>query len=126
MRDPYTLAHTLGLPIIHTPLPAGIQGLYQGTHIALRPGLTQRAERSVLAHELGHHHYGHTHIPRTLAPKIENACDLYAAEMLIDEQELINLAHQYPEDPAHIAYELGVTDWILNAYIRAHPLPKDT
>ena len=71
MRDPYTLAHTLGLPIIHTPLPAGIQGLYQGTHIALRPGLTQRAERSVLAHELGHHHYGHTHIPRTLAPKIE-------------------------------------------------------
>ena len=63
MADPYTLAHTLGLPIIHTPLPKGVHGLYQGTHIALRPGLTTREERTVLAHELKHAQDGQTHLP---------------------------------------------------------------
>lgn len=32
----------------------------------------------------------------------------------------------YPDDPAKVAAELGVTDRILNAYARVHPPAPDT
>lgn len=121
--NPHAVAAELGLEIRYEKLPAGRHGLYRGDHIAITPGLTQREERSTLAHELGHHEYGHTHVPQFFAPRLEAACDLYAAEMLIDEYELLRLAQLYPEDPARIAYELDVASWVLDAWVRAHPLP---
>lgn len=123
--DPHDVAAQLCLEIRYEQLPDGRHGLYSGDYIALRPGLTQREERSTLAHELGHHHYGLTHIPHRLSPKLEAACDLYAAEMLIDEQELLTLARQYPDDPARVAYELGVSSWVLEAWLKSHPIEKD-
>lgn len=123
--DPYTIAASLGLDIIYERLEGPRRGVYRGSHIAVRPGLTQREERSVIAHELGHHYYGHTHVHRSFAPKLEAACDLYAAEMLISEQELLRLAHEYPDDPARVAYELNVSSWVLDAWVKAHPLPAD-
>lgn len=123
-KNPYTEAEKLGLTIEYTPnLPAGIDGLYTGTHLLIRPHLPHRYELGTLWHELGHHHYGLTHIPHQLSPKLEARCDLYAAEHLINPQELSKLARIYPDEPSRIAYELGVTDRLLNTYIRAHPLP---
>lgn len=123
--DPYAVASELGLEVKHQPLPLGYHGLYTGSCIILLPGMTQREERSTLAHELGHHHYGHTHVHRSFEPKLEAACDLYAAEMLIDEVALLKLAHLYPDDPATIAYELNVSSWVLEAWAREHPLTAD-
>lgn len=123
--DPYAIAAALGLDIRHEHLEGNHHGLYRGDHIVVKPGLTQREERSVVAHELGHHYYGQTHIHRSYSTKLERLCDLYAGKMLIDEQELIHLAHEYPDDLARIAYELNVSLWLLETWITKYPIRAD-
>lgn len=100
--------------------------LYTGEAVLVKPGLTQRDELSALAHEYKHVLDGQPHLPRYLAPKVELACDVFAAELLIDTDELFRLARMYPDEPGRIAYELGVTDWLLNAWMRAHPISIDS
>lgn len=121
-NNPHHILTTLGIPLEYKNPGNGLLGLYTGKAIHIKPGLTTRDERSVLAHELKHAIDGQTHLPHHIAPKIEAACDLYAADLLINPQELHTLATLYPDDPGRIAYELNVADWVLNAYIRAHPL----
>ena len=51
---PHAAARALGIRIEVRPLPNGVQGLYDGTRILLRPGLDHAEERSTLGHELVH------------------------------------------------------------------------
>ncbi|MFW0120326.1 ImmA/IrrE family metallo-endopeptidase [Rothia sp. P5764] len=121
-KDPYLEAEKLGLEICHTnTLPTGIDGLYTGDRLLVRPHLPNRFEISTLWHELGHHHYGLTHVPSHLSSRLEYKCDCYAAEHLINQRDLEILARIYPDDSERIAYELGVTQRILKAYLSAHP-----
>lgn len=126
-RDPWAEAERRGVKIIEVRRRAlkNRDGLTHGNTIYIATDLTGRELISVLWHELGHHARGDSCFPRTLTPRIEAACDLYAAQALINEQELRRLASIYPDNPAKIAYELGVADWVLDAWVRAHPLPAD-
>lgn len=127
-RDPWVEAERRGVTIIEVPRHAlkNRDGLTHVNTIYIAGDLTGRELISVLWHELGHHARGDNCFPTTFTSKIEAACDLYAAQALIDERELRRLAHEYPDDPARIAYELNVSSWVLDAYIRANPLPAST
>ncbi|WP_137843815.1 ImmA/IrrE family metallo-endopeptidase [Microbacterium sp. 2FI] len=74
----------------------------QRVYLDLR--LTPAQRRSVLAHELGHVHYGH----HADSPLAERQADIYAARLLIDPAEYARLERINP-DQHHIADELGVT-----------------
>lgn len=123
-RDPWVEAERRGVKIIEVPRRAlkNRDGVTYGNTIYIAADLTGRELISVLWHELGHHARGDSCFPRALTPRIEAACDLYAAQALIDERELRRLASIYPDNPAKIAYELGVADWVLDAWVRAYPL----
>lgn len=100
----------------------GISGLNaEGNIIFLQKGMTERDTISILWHELGHHARGETHVASAVRCKSEIAADLYAAERLIDPDELARLAVLYPDDTGRLAYELGVADWVLESYLGAHP-----
>ena len=51
----------------------------------------------------------------------ERACDLKAAENLIDPVILRRAAAFYPDNLSALAYELDVTDELLAIYLDAHP-----
>lgn len=123
-QDPWAITKTYNITVTYTG-STHYAGLHQHGTIYLAKGLTEREERSVLAHELGHYFRGETHIWADAAPKAEAAADLYAAELLIDEAELNRLARCYPDEPGRIAYELGVADWVLDAWVRAYPLADE-
>lgn len=125
-QDPWAVAKERNIAVRFVDLP-GLWGLHAGNRVIyLQKSVTAREQRSVLAHELGHEARGDVHIPRHLAPKAEASCDVYAAEMLIDPEELLRLAHLYPDNPGQVAYELDVADWVLDAYLRAHPISIDS
>lgn len=125
LPDPWAEAARRGLAVYHVDLH-GLDGLNaDGGVIFLQKGMTERDEISTLWHELGHDERGEVHVADASQCKAERAADLYAAEKLVDPQELARLASLYPDDPGLIAYELGVADWVLDAYLRAHPLVAD-
>ena len=119
--SPTEEANNLGIPIVYGHPGEGRLGRWDGTRIIIRPNQTARVERSVICHELIHAIFDEPHFPAVLSPRIEARCDRMAAEKLIDSDELRELAQAYPDDPGRVAYELGVTDRILEAYLKAHP-----
>lgn len=119
---PWAEAERRGITVHQVDLH-GLSGLNaQGKTIFLARNQTQRDLDSTLWHELGHDARGETHIATDRKCKAERAADLYAAEHMIDPVKLEELAVLYPNDPGRIAYELGVADWVLSAWIMAHPL----
>ncbi|WP_237196938.1 ImmA/IrrE family metallo-endopeptidase [Rothia nasimurium] len=127
MYDPYQHAHELGVTIIHTNPGPGLNGLYTGKHngaptIHLRPGLTTREERSVLAHELVHvEHDDQPTADHAWSARRERRCDRIAAQRLINRDHLIQLAATYP-DKGVWAIELGVTGYLLDTYLTTWPI----
>ena len=123
--DPYTHAHALGVDIIWGTPGQGILGRYDHASrtIILREGMLTRQERSVLAHELVHATRGDEHDAwdALYSARRERACDLKAAENLIDPVILRRAAAFYPETLSALAYELDVTDELLAIYLDAHP-----
>lgn len=73
------------------------------------------ADRSSLAHELGHVDLGH----RDDRPKHEVMADRYAAENMIDPTLLVDMMRWSP-DPARWANELGVTTKLIRVYLNVH------
>lgn len=91
------------------PLPDTHYGyLATARDIVISSRLTESFQREVLAHELGHLHYGHDLRTRHDLPADERRADLYAARLLISHTEYVFAESLHP-DPGAIARELGVT-----------------
>lgn len=119
--DPWVHAEQLGLHVIEGNPGEGNRGLWVGNHtIILKPGLTALQARSTLAHEIVHAEYDQPLIPHHLSPKAEARADRIAAERLIDNKDFVRLAEMYPDNPAQLAFELGVTPKMLETYIKHH------
>ena len=107
MRHLLAEARRLGIDVTlaHIEEP-DLLGYYLPEHnlIVLRAGMTRAQTRSVLAHELGHAHYGHD----CSSPTAERQADIYAARLLIDPARYAAI-ERYNSDQHHLADELGVT-----------------
>ncbi len=105
-------------------LPAGEHGRwYAGERvILLAKGLTYAERRTALGHELGHAHFGDTCTGNAhVNSRQERAADIYAANMLIDIDDLIS-ALRWSSDPWEIADDLQVTPRLVEIReARMHP-----
>lgn len=115
MYDPHAHATDMGVKIVHRPIGKET-GLWVPRYnaIFLRPGMTARHERSVLAHEVAHATLKHSATSR----REEAAADQLAAYKLIDHDRLVS-AFKWSSHIPEIAVELWVTDHILRTYLRS-------
>lgn len=104
-RNPFRIADSLGLTVIHTPL-RGIRGFYQYVArcgiIYLDSSLPEHESRFVCAHEIGHAllHRGcnrifmdsHTYFP---VNRYEVEANRFAVDLLFDDDDLRDLL-EYP------------------------------
>lgn len=121
IKDPYTLAEELGVPIVYRKLAGGLHAYWDGARIIVDTRLSQTQERCAITHDLMHVLAGDEPYLHVLSsPSIEAKRDLQAAELLIDPAAFRQAATMYPDDGAKVARELGITNRILNAWVRAH------
>lgn len=122
IHDLHQLAHDMGVELTHhdhdTP------GFYLDTYrvISTRRGLAVWDYKSVLAHELGHAYYrdrrsGHLYFDE----KQERRADKFAADLLIDPEQLRELAAWHRHDFRSLAADLEVTPRLLTVYLESHP-----
>ena len=115
--DPMRHAVQLGVRVIIRPLQVGRWGAYdaQRRTIYLRPGLTARQERAVLAHELAHAEHEDVLTGDWRADaRAERRADELAAGRLIDPGALEAELLVHPDDPARVADHLDVPRWLLD------------
>lgn len=120
--DPHRHAGRLGLRVEYADLGPHLHGLYlhQDSTVLLRPGMTYRAERSTLAHEIVHHEHGDDLTnDRTWSAKREARCDRIAAHRLIDPLEL-EAAMRATDDAAEWCRTLDVLPWVITTYLQEH------
>lgn len=118
--DPHTHAAALRLRVDYGDPGPGRNGLYTQGRIILRPGLTRRVERCVLAHEIVHAEYDDRPTPDPVwHAKREHRADRIAAHRLIHPNDLAQ-ASRTTTDPGRLALDLDVTAWILQAYNPHH------
>lgn len=87
--------------------------------IRMRPGLSARLHRCVLAHELGHHALGHT--PTRFGPvhaKQERAAEEWGALRLISIQDYRHVEEIHAGHLGAMALDLGVMRSTLEAFQR--------
>ncbi|TXK17186.1 ImmA/IrrE family metallo-endopeptidase [Homoserinibacter sp. GY 40078] len=113
MLELLRLASERGVTVHACHLPGDMLGCYEpgAERIWFDLRLTPHERRSVIAHELGHHHYGH----RESTPRNERLANRYAARLLIDPEEYAQAERLYSEAEA-IADELRVTVKIIESY----------
>lgn len=109
------MAATSGLEVHAVPMPPGYLGYYapDESRIYFNLRCTPAERRAVVAHELGHAHYGHD----CDTPANERQADTYAATLLIDPHwyaELERINH----DAEWIAEEMNVTVEVIQDYRR--------
>lgn len=118
--DPWAHAMELGLTITHGQMsdPSHAAEYHHGDRlIILRGGLTARAERCALAHEIVHAEREDTPIPFGSAHhKRERLVNRIAAARLIDDAALMKAAAA-SEDPGQWCLELRVTAEMLETYL---------
>lgn len=123
--EPHIDADNKGIRVIYKDPGVNRLGLYIGKinglpTILLKPGMSARIERCVLAHEIVHAEHDDQPTPDSVwHAKRENRCDRIAAERLIDPVKLQQVAAQY-DDPGQWAAELNVTGWLLDAWLTAN------
>lgn len=113
--DVEKLAEEAGISINYAVLPASSPHAYWDSTqrtITVRYGLPHRYTRSLIAHELGHAHYGHT----KSAPKSERQADEYAAHILIDEDEYRQAESTYGTDTETLAFILNVSPGLIEVW----------
>lgn len=122
MQDPFAIAKALGVRIEYTDLThLGRDGDSdpRTRTIRLQAGMLYRLERSVLAHELIHIIRGDQ---KTMFgyydERDERRADEQAAHMLIDFTEYRIAEEKCGNHVEGIALELGVIDWIVEAFER--------
>lgn len=118
--DPFAHAEELGLQVLFRPLTVDHERwLPQHATVVIKESLRPAHRRVACAHAIGH--WMHRHPDNR--PKHEVQADRYAAEMLVDRDEISDLIRTAP-DLARIAAELGVTTRLLRVYLGAHRLPE--
>jgi Zn-dependent peptidase ImmA (M78 family) len=107
------MAADRGLRVCAAHLPPGIMGYYSPdeSRIYFDIRLTPSERRTTIAHELGHHDYGH----RGDSPRNERLADSYAADLLIHPWDYAAL-ELADADTAQIAEELCVTEQLVRHY----------
>lgn len=115
MRDLIKYAADRGLTVHAAHLPEGYLGFYEAEpkRIWFDIGLTPAETRSVIAHELGHEHYGHL----CDSSRNEREADAFAATLLIDPHEFAML-EQIDPSVESLADEFGVTPDVIRDYRR--------
>ncbi|ALX67374.1 ImmA/IrrE family metallo-endopeptidase [Microbacterium sp. XT11] len=88
--------------------------------IRVSPGMSARATRSVLAHEVAHAVLGHVPAPRgTLQrERQEQRADEWAARLLISPEAYAEAEAVRGPHPPSLAFELGVTVELVAAFQR--------
>lgn len=111
------IAHALGATVIRETPSGRRWGSYchHTRTIRLHPDLVALQRDYVLAHELGHHYYGHTGCD----PRWEWEADVYAATMLIKRDEW-SRATRIHERVEAVAVELSVLPKAVRIYY-THP-----
>lgn len=123
IHDLHQIAYDLRVPLTHHD--HGPPGWYSRSmkRISTRRGMAVWDYKTVLAHELGHAHYGDAATAcGHHGKRQERRADLYAAELLIDPRRLHDLALWHRHDLASLAADLEVTPHLLAVYIDRHPL----
>lgn len=117
------LAHELGVHLQHHD--GGPLGWYSRSlrTISTRRGLSVWDYKTTLAHELGHAYYGDSMTAcGRRHTRQERRADLYAAKLLIDRTQLVDLALWHREDAHGLAIDLEVTPDLLELYLDTYPL----
>ncbi len=114
--DPHQHADEMGIEIVYRRLRTA-NGLWipEARTIFLQPRLHRVHERSVLAHELVHAEFGD--VGRSAFQ--ERRADRIAARRLVQNDELRRAA-RLSDDPGAWALEIGVTDHMLDIFLRDH------
>lgn len=113
MWDPYDHAAREGIRVVYRAQPDRGRWYPRPRIITLDFGLTTITERCVLAHELGHAHYGHdctTDIGETQANR-------WAAQRLITVDQIVECALAYPDHPGKWCVDLQTTPTMLAAWL---------
>ncbi|WP_137771849.1 MULTISPECIES: ImmA/IrrE family metallo-endopeptidase [unclassified Microbacterium] len=116
MRELLAMAARAGLEVHAIEMPEGDLGYYAHDERRIYFNLlcTPNERRCVIAHELGHHHFGHECEDD---PASERQADTYAATLLIDPDRYAEL-----EKTSHhsewIADEMSVTSELIEDYRR--------
>lgn len=112
--DPWEHAEVAGVQVIVRPIrTANELWLPDYNTIVIRSGLRSIHQRVALAHGIGHAELAH----EDDRPKHEHQADRYASLYLIDPRELRDM-QSWSDDPWKIAGELGVTQRLLEAFLR--------
>jgi Zn-dependent peptidase ImmA (M78 family) len=120
-RDPYELCKQLGVKIIHEDLPPELKAYYmvleRGRRIVLNTNLSRELSRVLVAHELGHDSM-HREIARMqcfkefemfgITSATEYEANLYCAELLIADEDVLELFNDEESTIHGIARELSV------------------
>ena len=102
--------------VVDAPLPCGMQGAYDASHnlILLSSSLCDVQRRCVLAHEISHAKHRDAGCMRDKA--VERRADVEAALTLIRPEEYASAERLYGSNSLGIAQELGVMEWVVDAY----------
>ena len=119
-RNPFRIAEDLGINVVFNNDFTALKGMYmiikRSRFIIINGNLNEFDRRTICAHEIGHDRF-HKDYARAAAfhefalfavrSKPEYEANIFAAELLIDEKELLSLIYdEYSID--QIAGELGV------------------
>lgn len=128
-RDPFKLSYLLNIDLIKYPLHHKIKGIFvfdsktDTSHIVTNSSLNYMMERFIIAHELGHallhpcvSRYFIEDSTLFLPNKFEQEANLFAAELLINNDQLIDLLKN-GDTLEKISYDLNVPKKLLEIKI---------
>ena len=131
-RDPFRIAHELGIEVLFCDDFGPLKGMYRvikrNRFIFINKDLSERMQRIVCAHELGHdqlhRHFANGSVLQEfmrydMATKPEYEANIVAAEILLDTDELLEYIYQYGYTSEQIARAMN-TDINLVALKIAH------
>lgn len=131
-RDPFKIAHEIGVEVMFCDNFGPLKGMYKvikrNRFIFINQDLSERMQRIVCAHELGHDQL-HRHLAKEgtikefmlydMATRPEYEANIVAAEILLDTEELLEYIYRYGYSAEQIASAMN-TDINLVALKIAH------
>lgn len=112
-----TLAHSMGITVIETSkLGSTLNACFHPSSqtIFIKMGLDPVTRRCAIAHELGHVHYGH----ECSTPGAERQADEWAAQQLLNLNDVETVGWDCDGSPSAMAAELGVTPHLLKVWMK--------